>query len=650
MMGGALATAGGLTFTGEGNGNFNAYDSKTGKLLWQFNGGAGCNSAPMTFKHGGEQFIAVACGGNFQLSYPLGDARPRLRPSEGQEVSRQRPAGRVPRARDPCRPVRLGAWTMKWWCLALGAAGVLRRTRLAGQDPDRHWWRATGPTGGGWARSTDRLCGGVPGRRGIRAGRRAGRGLRGARPRRSATAAPRTAGSASLTAQRLREPDQRLLLVGKPPPVANLVRVLGGERINSLVRNSSRAVARSRCSLVQACVPKFGCRWRSSLPRGRRTYEASRTVVLGSGVRSGERRRSPAHDADEQRLELHFRRQRERVPRLRESGAMAAPTATPGGIVGAGAATGPPASAPACSRRSRCSTPRARKARPTSACTSGSRRRSSAAPAQQRQRTAARLLRRPDRHASGVPDGRRHLGPDPRRPRARPLRPAEHPDRPDPVRRRRHRWPAGGGTTLGRIGFGYIYPQFKAQMTYSHARRAGPSSSRSACSIRRSNAARTPRSSSRGSRPRSSTPRATPRSGSAALAQNNKHRSAADESATAWGGSGGVRLGFKRFSLTASGYYGKGIGTTLMFLGGTGADRRHRRQRRPAQVVSAASASSPSPRPTARSRSPAAGASASSRAPTTEPATSRPRTGWPRAASTTRPPSRSRSSASSTTP
>jgi PQQ-dependent dehydrogenase (methanol/ethanol family) len=74
MMGGALATAGGLTFTGEGNGNFNAYDSKSGKMLWQFNGGAGCNSAPMTFTHGGEQFVAVACGGNFQRSFPLGDA------------------------------------------------------------------------------------------------------------------------------------------------------------------------------------------------------------------------------------------------------------------------------------------------------------------------------------------------------------------------------------------------------------------------------------------------------------------------------------------------------------------------------------------------------------------------------------------------
>ena len=74
MMGGSLATAGGVTFTGEGNGNFNAFDSKSGKLLWQFNAGAGCNSAPMTFTQGGEQFVAVACGGNFQISYPLGDA------------------------------------------------------------------------------------------------------------------------------------------------------------------------------------------------------------------------------------------------------------------------------------------------------------------------------------------------------------------------------------------------------------------------------------------------------------------------------------------------------------------------------------------------------------------------------------------------
>ncbi len=74
MIGGSLVTAGGLAFTGEGNGNFNAYDSRSGTLLWQFNAGAGCNAAPMTFTHNGEQFIAVACGGNFQLNFPLGDA------------------------------------------------------------------------------------------------------------------------------------------------------------------------------------------------------------------------------------------------------------------------------------------------------------------------------------------------------------------------------------------------------------------------------------------------------------------------------------------------------------------------------------------------------------------------------------------------
>ncbi len=74
MMGGSLATAGNLVFTGEGNGRVDAFDARTGKLLWHFVGGAGCNSAPMTYMLDGTQYIAVACGGNFQLGYPLGDA------------------------------------------------------------------------------------------------------------------------------------------------------------------------------------------------------------------------------------------------------------------------------------------------------------------------------------------------------------------------------------------------------------------------------------------------------------------------------------------------------------------------------------------------------------------------------------------------
>ena len=74
MIGGALATAGNLVFTGEGNGHFNAYDARTGKTLWSFTAGAGCNAPPVTYTVDGKQYIAVACGGNYQLGYPLGDA------------------------------------------------------------------------------------------------------------------------------------------------------------------------------------------------------------------------------------------------------------------------------------------------------------------------------------------------------------------------------------------------------------------------------------------------------------------------------------------------------------------------------------------------------------------------------------------------
>jgi alcohol dehydrogenase (cytochrome c) len=74
MIGGATATAGGLVFTGEGNGWFKAYDARSGRVLWQFFCGAGVNAAPSVFQVDGEQFVAVAAGGNFQLGFPLGDA------------------------------------------------------------------------------------------------------------------------------------------------------------------------------------------------------------------------------------------------------------------------------------------------------------------------------------------------------------------------------------------------------------------------------------------------------------------------------------------------------------------------------------------------------------------------------------------------
>ena len=73
MIGGILATAGGLVFAGEGNGMFRAYDAKSGSKLWQFQAGAGVNAPPSSYTVDGEQYIVVAAGGNVQLNYKRGN-------------------------------------------------------------------------------------------------------------------------------------------------------------------------------------------------------------------------------------------------------------------------------------------------------------------------------------------------------------------------------------------------------------------------------------------------------------------------------------------------------------------------------------------------------------------------------------------------
>jgi hypothetical protein len=127
----------------------------------------------------------------------------------------------------------------------------------------------------------------------------------------------------------------------------------------------------------------------------------------------------------------------------------------------------------------------------------------------------------------------------------------------------------GGGTTLGRIGFGYIYPNFVAQMTYSTAAGrpgqlsiglfqpaalggdAGPAYSQT----------QVPRVEAE----------ATWKAGDILVWANGTVQNAkdpvADVSKTATGAGGGFRFGRAQFSLTGSGYWGKGIGTTLQFNG-----------------------------------------------------------------------------------
>jgi quinohemoprotein ethanol dehydrogenase len=57
--GGALATAGGLVFQGSIDGHLRAFDKATGKLLKDIDTGTAILAAPMTYKVGGTQYVAV---------------------------------------------------------------------------------------------------------------------------------------------------------------------------------------------------------------------------------------------------------------------------------------------------------------------------------------------------------------------------------------------------------------------------------------------------------------------------------------------------------------------------------------------------------------------------------------------------------------
>lgn len=73
LVGGILVTKSQLLFMGEGNGNFNAYHSASGDLLWQDKLDAGVNAPPISYELDGEQYIAVAAGGNSIFGYTVGD-------------------------------------------------------------------------------------------------------------------------------------------------------------------------------------------------------------------------------------------------------------------------------------------------------------------------------------------------------------------------------------------------------------------------------------------------------------------------------------------------------------------------------------------------------------------------------------------------
>ncbi len=74
LVGGALATAGGLVFYGEGSplgGAIIALDASTGAELFRHETRGGVNAAPMTFLANGEQLVTVAAGGHLHYGNRL---------------------------------------------------------------------------------------------------------------------------------------------------------------------------------------------------------------------------------------------------------------------------------------------------------------------------------------------------------------------------------------------------------------------------------------------------------------------------------------------------------------------------------------------------------------------------------------------------
>jgi glucose dehydrogenase len=73
MVGGVLATAGQLVFTGEGNGELLALHAESGALLWHYKAPYGVNAPPVTYAVAGKQYVAVVAGGNQLFNYQTGD-------------------------------------------------------------------------------------------------------------------------------------------------------------------------------------------------------------------------------------------------------------------------------------------------------------------------------------------------------------------------------------------------------------------------------------------------------------------------------------------------------------------------------------------------------------------------------------------------
>lgn len=73
-LGGPLVTAGGLTFIGAAQDDYlRAFETDTGRLLWQARLPAGPQAGPMTYTHHGRQYVAITATGHARFETTPGD-------------------------------------------------------------------------------------------------------------------------------------------------------------------------------------------------------------------------------------------------------------------------------------------------------------------------------------------------------------------------------------------------------------------------------------------------------------------------------------------------------------------------------------------------------------------------------------------------
>jgi quinohemoprotein ethanol dehydrogenase len=70
---GSTTTKGNLVFIGRSDGRLQAYNARNGKLLWNWQMGAGANDAPTIFQRNNKEYIAFYAAGNALAASPHGD-------------------------------------------------------------------------------------------------------------------------------------------------------------------------------------------------------------------------------------------------------------------------------------------------------------------------------------------------------------------------------------------------------------------------------------------------------------------------------------------------------------------------------------------------------------------------------------------------